>query len=341
MSRADVAYLTTTVILGLALVSSVNPLPTLNRRNLPLNALRCFEAAARHCHLRRAAKELGITHGAISRQVRILEEAVGSELFDRSHRHMQLTAGGLRLLHVVRDALDRVTEAALYLDPQTMAGSITIATTPSISVYWLIPVLGEFSARYPEIELRMVNIEPRLRVLPADVDMAICFGAPDAPRHTVRELYRETFFPVASPKLLSSRQAILQPEELLRFPLIHDRHGQWPRWFEAQGLPGARSPRNFFVQEAFQAVIAAREGFGVAITDRIEVANELREGSLVRLADGVVDGPHPIVMVSEAEDRLPLRARVFIDHLLKALQSRLLPEAPGKRRRGGRARKKK
>jgi LysR family transcriptional regulator, glycine cleavage system transcriptional activator len=322
-------------------VSSVNQLPTLNRRNLPLNALRCFEAAARHCHLRRAARELGITHGAISRQVRILEEAVGSELFDRTHRRMQLTAGGQRLLHVVRDALDRVTEAALYLDPEMMAGSITIATTPSISVYWLIPVLGEFSVRYPEVELRMVNIEPRLRVLPADVDIAICFGAPDAPRHNVRELYREVFFPVASPKLLSGRQSIQQAADLLRFTLIHDRHGQWPRWFEAQGLAGARAPRNFFVQEAFQAVIAAREGFGVAITDRIEVANELREGSLVRLSDGVADGLHPIVMVSEADDRLPLRARVFIDHLHKALQARLHPESTGGPHRGRPARRKK
>ncbi len=323
-------------------MSSVNQLPTLNRRNLPLNALRCFEAAARHCHLRRAAKELGITHGAISRQVRILEEALGSELFDRTHRRMQLTAGGQRLLHVVREALDRVTEAALYLDPETMAGSITIATTPSISVYWLIPVLGEFSVRYPEVELRMVNIEPRLRVLPAEVDIAICFGAPDAPRHNVRELYRETFFPVASPKLLSGTPTIHQPADLLRFTLIHDRHGQWPRWFEAQGLAGARAPRNFFVQEAFQAVIAAREGFGVAITDRIEVANELREGSLVRLSDGVADGPHPIVMVSDSEERLQLRERVFIDHLLKALQERLrFLESTGSRHRGGTARKKK
>lgn len=322
-------------------MSSVNPLPTLNRRNLPLHALRCFEAAARHCHLRRAAKELGITHGAISRQVRILEEAVGSELFDRSQRRMQLTAGGQRLLHVVRDALDRVTEAALYLDPETMAGSITIATTPSISVYWLIPVLGEFSVRYPEVELRMVNIEPRLHVMPPDVDIAICFGAPDAPRHTVRELYRESFFPVASPKLLSGRQPIQQTADLLRLPLIHDRHGQWPRWFEAQGLTGVRAPRNFYLQEAFQAVIAAREGFGVAITDRIEVVNELREGSLVRLSEGVADGLHPIVMVSDAEERLSLRARVFIDHLLKALQARLHTESTGSRQHRSPARKKK
>jgi LysR family glycine cleavage system transcriptional activator len=316
------------------LVSIADPSVILNRRNLPLNALRCFEAAARHCHLRQAARELGITHGAVSRQVRILEKALGSELFERTHKRMQLTAGGQRLLHVVRDALDRVTEAALYLDPQSMAGNFTIATTPSISVYWLIRVMGEFSRSYPEIELRMVNIEPRLRVLPTDVDVAICFGAPDAPRHQVRELYRESFFPVASPRLLAGARPIDRPRDLLAFPLIHDRHGQWPRWFEAQGLAGVRGSRNLFVQEAFQAVIAAREGFGIAITDRIEVAADLRDGTLVRLSDGVVDGPHPIVMVSNAEDRLSLRARVFIDHLLKALGSQLQPGPPTSRRAG-------
>ena len=170
-----------------------------------------FEAAARHGNLRRAALELGITHGAVSRQVRILEQALGAEVFKRLHRRLQLTAGGQRLCEAVRDALDRVTEAALHLDPNSTAGGVTVATTPSISAYWLIDVMGELSFKYPEIELRLVNIAPHQRRLPAEFDVAICFGAPQAPGYKVRELYRESLFPVASPKLLAGRRSVQSP----------------------------------------------------------------------------------------------------------------------------------
>jgi LysR family transcriptional regulator, glycine cleavage system transcriptional activator len=291
----------------------------ISRRHLPLNALRCFEAAARHCHLRRAAEELGVTHGAVSRQVRILEQTLGVALFLRAHNRLQLTSAGTRLFHTVEDALDRISEGALYLDPDSMAGSLTIASTPSISVYWLVSLIGEFSHKYPEIDVRLVNIQPGQRQLPAEFDVAVCYGEPDEPRRVCRELYRERLFPVCSPKLLGSERAIETPRDLLALPLIHDRHGLWGRWFEAQQLPAASAPRNLTMQEAFQAILAAREGFGVALADRIEVARELREGSLVRLFDAAIDGPRATVLVADEQERQPLRTRVFIDHLQRAL----------------------
>jgi len=291
----------------------------ISRRHLPLNALRCFEAAARHCHLRRAAEELGVTHGAVSRQVRILEDALGVALFLRAHNRMQLTSAGTRLFHTVEDALDRISEGALYLDPDSMAGSLTIASTPSISVYWLISLIGEFSQKYPEIDVRLINIQPGQRQLPAEFDVAVCFGEPDEPRRVCRELYRERLFPVCSPKLLGSERALETPRDLLELPLIHDRHGLWGRWFESQGMGGAQAARNLTLQEAFQAILAAREGYGVALADRIEVARELREGSLVRLLDAVIEGPRATVLVCDEQERQPLRTRVFIDHLQRTL----------------------
>ena len=104
----------------------------MSRRNLPLNALRGFEVAARHCHLREAALELGVTHGAVSRQIRLLEETLGVELFDRSHNRLTLTSAGRRLMAAVGDAFDQITESTLSLDPESMAGTLVVAATPSI-----------------------------------------------------------------------------------------------------------------------------------------------------------------------------------------------------------------
>ena len=101
---------------------------------------------------------------------------------------------------------------------------------------------------------------------------------------------------------------------------ITGRDGWTPKW---QGLAQTHGKRNLYVAEAFQAVIAARQGFGIALADRIEVAHELREGTLVRLTNATVDGLHPIVMVGDSDDQLPLRARLFVDHVLKALALRL------------------
>ncbi|KKL56418.1 hypothetical protein LCGC14_2245580, partial [marine sediment metagenome] len=113
--------------------------------------MRAFEAAAKHCHMRKAADELGVTHGAISRQVKQLEQRLGTELFDRSNNRLALTSAGIRLLQVVAEALDSITEATVCLDPESMAGSLVIASTPSISVGWLLRVIGEFSRQYPEV----------------------------------------------------------------------------------------------------------------------------------------------------------------------------------------------
>ena len=270
--------------------------------------------------MRRAAEELGVTHGAVSRQVRILEKALGVALFLRAHNRLQLTSAGRRLFHTVQDALDRITEGALYLDPDSMAGSLTIASTPSIAVYWLISLIGEFAQKYPEVEARLVNIQPGQRELPAEFDVAVCFGEPDEPRRVCRELYRERLFPVCSPRLLDSGRGIETPSDLLAYPLIHDRHGLWVRWFEAQGLSAVTASRNLHLQEAFQSILAARAGFGIALADRIEVARELREGSLVRLSDAAIDGARSTVLVADEEERQPLRTRVFLDYLTRSLK---------------------
>lgn len=291
----------------------------MSRRNLPLNALRAFEVAGRHGHLGQAAEELGVTHGAVSRQVRQLEEQLGVALFDRSHRQLALTAAGRRLLVTVGDALNRITEGTVYLDAESIAGSLMVATTRSISTGWLLAMMRDFSNTYPEIELRLVNIEPGQKELPPEVSVAVCFGEPDEPQRLVRELFREKHFPVCSPGLLTAGEVISRPGDLLNYPLIHDRHARWQRWLASYAADAGKAARNLYLQESFQAIAAAREGCGVALADSIEVANDLRSGNLLSLSEETVQASQSHYLVTEQDQRMTSRARLFADHLLRCL----------------------
>lgn len=291
----------------------------LSRRNLPLNAMRAFDAAARHCHLRQAAEELGVTHGAVSRQVRQLEESLGVQLFDRGHNRLALTSAGVRLQSVVEEALDRLSEAALYLDPESLQGSLVIASTPSISVGWLLRVIGEFSKKYPEIELRLINIEPLQRELAADIDVAICYGPPDAGHRQVQELFRERYFPVCSPALLLPEQPIEKASDLLAYPLLHDRHGHWQRWLADFNLEVKKSEKNIYVQDTFQVISAVRDGFGIGLADRMEVDADLRNGNLVALFDEGVLAEQSHFLMTDRPERMTVRSSLFVEHLERFL----------------------
>jgi LysR family glycine cleavage system transcriptional activator len=293
----------------------------LSRRNLPLNALRAFEAAARHCHMRQAAQELGVTHGAVSRQVKQLEEVLGVDLFNRSHNRLNLTAAGRRLMSTVGDALDRITESTLYLDPESVAGSLVVGATPSIITGWLLGLIRRFNERYPEIELRVVNLDPQASDLPAEISVAICFGEPDVPQRMVRELFRERYFPVCVPGLLRAEEPVNKAADLMRYPLVHDQHGRWQRWLSRQSLDHSMAPYNLYLEDSFQVLSAVREGCGIGLVDRIEVAQDLRNGSLVALADDMVEARHGHYLVTEQPARMSVRARLFSEHVLRELES--------------------
>ena len=130
------------------------------QRPMPLNTLRAFEAVGRHSHVRKAAEELHLTHAALSRQVRILEQQLGTPLFTRANNRMQLTSAGRRFLTVVQKALDTLESGVLHLNPESLSGELVVAVTPTISVNWLPGVIKGFASRYPEVELRFVTIEP-------------------------------------------------------------------------------------------------------------------------------------------------------------------------------------
>ncbi|WP_101756717.1 LysR substrate-binding domain-containing protein [Oceanicoccus sp. KOV_DT_Chl] len=291
----------------------------LTRRNLPLNAMRAFEAAARHCHLRKAAEELGVTHGAVSRQVKQLEQQLRVELFDRGHNRLALTSAGQRLLLGVQEGLDKIAASALYLDPESMAGRLTIASTPSISAGWLVRLMGGFSRQFPEIELHLLNIAPQQRELPSEVDVAICYGRPEAKQREIVELFRERYLPVCSPQLLDAAKPLDNPEQLMGYPLLHDRHGHWLRWFAAVGLGQERALQNMYLQDAFQVISAVREGYGIGLIDAIEIETDLQKGTLVTLFEQSVLAEQAHFLVTEQVQKMTVRSRLFVEYLQSAL----------------------
>lgn len=292
---------------------------SLSRRNLPLNAMRAFDVAARHCHLRKAADELGVTHGAVSRQVKQLEEVLGVELFDRQHNRLTLTSAGMRLQRVVEEALNSITAATTWLDPESMKGSLVIASTPSISVGWLMRVIGDFSQSYPQVEIRVVNIDPLQQELSAQIDIAICYGRPLAGQREVRELFRERYIPVCSPDILSADRLIETAADLLAYPLLHDRHDLWPRWLSHFQLQEKLAEQNIYLQDTFQVICAVREGYGIGLADRIEVGADLQKGTLIAPFDESILAEQSHYLATDKPERMTVRSRLFVEHLESVL----------------------
>ncbi len=291
------------------------------QRNLPLNTLRAFEAVGRHGHVRRAAEELCLTHAAVSRQVRNLEEQLDTELFSRVGNRLRLTAAGRRFLVVVQGALQQLQQGVLYLDPDSLAGELVVAATASISMNWLLDVMSRYRRKYPEVELRMETIEPQQRLSTPKWDVALCLGEPQVEARDCLQLYKEHYFPVCSPSLLQAENPVNSPADLGAYTLLWERFNHWNRWFELQGVPSKRIHADIHLDYGYQVVEAARRGMGIALADQLEVSEDLRSGKLVRLLSEVVPVDEPIYLVTEQEAHQTIRARLFVKELKEYLHS--------------------
>src|SRR5262252_8279753 len=205
------------------------------RRALPqLNALRSFEAAARHQSFTRAADELCVTQGAVSHQVKALEATLGLKLFNREHQRLALTEPGRDYLAVVRDALDRIALGTERLVQRQTSGVLTLSTSPDFAAKWLVYRLGRFAESHPEIDLRVSATAPHVDFAREDVDLAVRHGDGKWPGLDIVRLCSERLFPICSPKLVSGRNRIKTAADLLNFPLLHmNDWTTWTRWFEA------------------------------------------------------------------------------------------------------------
>jgi DNA-binding transcriptional LysR family regulator len=272
------------------------------RQHLPLHALRAFEAAARYCNFVRAAEELGVTHGAVSHQIKSLELQLGRPLFDRARRPMSLTPAGEQLLGVVSNAFDRLTKAATAVRRGELEGDVTLACVPGLAANWLPTVLSEFLATHANVTIRIITDYWRHPTMTEQCDLAVTYGSGEHPGMRVALLGHSQFFPVARPGLVKTTRAAICAADLLRHTLLHEYTDEtWSRWFAAAGLPDVDTGRGLFFDGAHLTLQAAREGCGIAMGDMPTVAQDLADGRLVRLLALSVPAAFPYYLISAPE----------------------------------------
>ncbi|MBU2979885.1 LysR substrate-binding domain-containing protein [Alteromonas sp. C1M14] len=295
--------------------------PYLDLRQIPLNALVAFEAAGRHCHMRKAAQEMFVSHSALSRHIKQLEARLNTQLFERKNNKLQLTAPGMRLLASVQKAFSELNNGLHLLDPTQVAGEVIIGTTGTIMLNWLLPVLADVQQQYPEISFKLRTLEPHQETLPAELDIALCLGCPNEPDKTVKKLYNEYYVPVCNPALLKGK-TIQSVADLLTYPLLHDSLGQWITWFKHHKLDGRQSPQHTYFDYAYQAIEAARLGMGLALADIVEVSDDIRQGKLMQALDSVHPAGESVYLVTHPAPLMNYRTQLVLQSVLKNLDEK-------------------
>lgn len=245
-----------------------------------LNALRMFDAAARHQNFRLAADELNLTQGAVAQQVRGLEKALGQPLFARLPRGLALTSSGAAYHSQIRQALDLIDRATAELQPAP--SSVTLSVPPSLASKWLVPRLASFSKAYPDITLQTHASETVTDFRRDAVDVAIRQGpAPDVPQLCGFKLADVELCAVASPAYLAQAPTAKKLVDFARHNLIEDGHKHWAMLLENNALPAVNPVLSF--NQTGLAIDAATNGQGVALAPRLLVRDVLEQGYLVAI----------------------------------------------------------
>lgn len=253
---------------------------------LPLNALRAFEAIARHLSFARAAEELHVTPAALSHQIRGLEEQLGLPLFTRRTRSIELTEAGRTLYPGLHAGFESVRGAVARLDRERDANILVISATVGLTSKWLMPRLWRFLHAHPEIDAR-VAATMKLADFGADgVDVAIRMSTGDHPDLHVEKLSDDSMLPVCSPRLVE--QGLKSVADLARFPLIHHdipmsmrAPPRWADWLNVAGAQGIDATRGLRVNVADHALDAAVAGAGVSLSFKLIASDDVHAGRLV------------------------------------------------------------
>lgn len=249
----------------------------------PLTALPAFDAAARYLSFTKAAAELHVTHGAISRAVRNLEQHLGTRLFDRATRSVRLTAAGAAYAAAIGGALDRIGAATLIATASRSAGMLNVSTSDGFAGRWLVPRLHRFHREHRDIDVRLSTSGELTDFIRDGIDVAIRYGAGGYEGVVSELLAEEDVSPVCSPALLKGKHPLRSPRDLRHHRLIHDNFRiNWATWLEQAGLKGIDTARGLTFESAAFAVEAAVQGEGVLLGRSALVSADLAAGRLVR-----------------------------------------------------------
>ena len=261
----------------------------MDRRRLPpLNALRAFEAAARHMNFSRAADELSVTPGAVSQQIQNLEDYIGAPLFKRTPKGLLLTDAAQTALPALREAFDRLAEAASLLTAAEEGRRLTVTAAPSFAAKWLVPRLGRFEAAHPEIDVWLSAGLELADFTTGEIDVAIRYGGGRYPGLEVTRLLGEAVAPVVSPRLMAEAP-LDELTDLAGHILLHDGSPDaddscpdWAMWLAARGVKGVDGARGPRFNQSSLVIEAAVSGRGVALAKRTLAQDDLDAHRLVQ-----------------------------------------------------------
>ena len=302
----------------------------MSRRLPPLNAVKAFEAAARHLSFTKAAEELFVTQAAVSHQIKTLEEYLGLKLFRRKNRSLLLTEEGQGYFLDVKDIFVHLGEATSRLMARTAIGSLTVAMSPSFAIQWLVPRLAKFSEKNPDIDVRIKAVDLNEGSLNDDVDVAIYYGQGNWNGVRADKLRNEVLLPVCSPLLLTGSKPLAKPEDLKFHTLLHDTSRQnWQAWFRRCGVTDINVNQGPIFSHSSLVLQAAAHGQGVALGYSVLARPDIKAGRLVCPFEEVLVSKDAYYLVCEQNQSELGKIAAFrewmLDMFAEESRSELLP----------------
>jgi LysR family glycine cleavage system transcriptional activator len=279
-----------------------------------LRALQAFDEAATHASFSKAADRLNVTHGAVSRQIKLLEAYLGVTLFYRRSGGVELTAKGAQLLQSTRPAFATLHKGVSEVKRQHMRQSLKVSLPNAVALKWLVPRLPSFHESHPAIALYLDTADTLTDFDTSEVDVALRFGVPKWDGLYVEKIADEALVAVASAALVADIPLPMAARDIARLPLLHhDYHQGWDNWAKMAGLPPEEiSTRNKIkFSESAALLEAAVDRQGVALARQLLVARDIEAGKLVRLDDVLIPLNSGLYFVCRNGDQDRREIRIF------------------------------
>jgi LysR family transcriptional regulator, glycine cleavage system transcriptional activator len=287
----------------------------------PVNSLLVFEAAARHLNFTRAAQELSVTQAAVSRQIQIIEEHLGTLLFHRMPRALKLTPAGTHLSKSVTMGLEHIASTVTDIRRVGSKADVTIATSVTFASYWLMAHIAKFRALNPDIELKVVASAPVSNLAAAGIDLAVRYGTGAWPGVEVIHLLDNAIFPVCAPSYLQGRKPLRTARDLLGEVLLHlveyDRNWvTWEAWLNHFDVPWKPTKKGLEFDNYLVLIQAAIDGQGIALGGQRLAEDFISRGALVRPIEATLSSTRGFYLLFPVDVPLSKPAKLFRDWIV-------------------------
>ncbi|SCW78888.1 DNA-binding transcriptional regulator, LysR family [Rhizobium mongolense subsp. loessense] len=295
-------------------------LVSLRRKLPPLTGLTAFEAVARLGSFTKAARELGVTQAAVSRQIHLLEESLGFPLFRRLHRKIEATDKGRSLSAAATTAFNLLADTIAEIKRDESHEGLTISASVAFSHFWLLPKIASFSRKHPEIPLRIISQDNAVSLDGGDVDLAIRYGNGMWSDGRAELLFEDEIFPVCSPDYAEKLEGFADLQDLTRHPLISSDTEDpswtgWDEWFAAFSIQAPRRPSGLRCSFYTEAIYAALNGQGIALGWKRLVQNLLDQKALVRLTEDSIATRNGYFVIEPSRSAKNARLAQFVEWL--------------------------